>query len=202
MAEFRLSTGEICLIDDEDLSLAADRTWRLTRRANGDEGYVTGAFRDQGRKTTKPIHRVIMQPTGDAVVDHINGNRLDNRRCNLRICTHKQNMRNRRPNRGKDHGYKGIYRRPGESRWHAQINLDGKFVRIGTFDDPQSAAVAYDRAATHHFGEYARLNFSADRDWILPQLAVATTPHSAGFRRLGARLAEAEGRRGSGIGRD
>lgn len=100
------------------------------------------------------LHRLIMKAPKGMVVDHINGDRFDNRKCNLRICTQAENMRNRKPNAGVK--YKGV--RLKYSRFEARIGVGKKQIFIGKFDTEIEAAMAYNEAAVKFHGEYARLN--------------------------------------------
>jgi len=100
------------------------------------------------------LHRIILNAPKDMQVDHINGNRLDNRRENLRLCTHQQNCMNRKP---VTPGYKGVSWAKG--KWRAQIRYQGYTHYLGNnFDAPEEAAQAYDEKAKELFGEFARLN--------------------------------------------
>lgn len=103
------------------------------------------------------LHRLIAEPPAGMLVDHINGDSLDNRRDNLRCCTHRQNSQNMRKYSGK-HRFKGI-RQEGR-RWRAEIRREGRTQHIGTFDNDVDAALAYDNAARELFGEFARPNFA------------------------------------------
>lgn len=102
------------------------------------------------------MHREIVNAPDGMEVDHINGNQLDNRRCNLRICTHAQNTRNRKPH-GSLPRFKGV--KAVDRRWCAQIMVNGIETYLGRFDSAVAAARAYDAAARRLHGEYARLNF-------------------------------------------
>jgi hypothetical protein len=113
------------------------------------------------------LHRMIIDVPGGMMVDHINGNRLDNRRCNLRVCTNRQNCQNQTIAR-KDNtsGYKGVSYSRRHRKWRAWIaagslrsNGTRKNVSLGYFADAADAARAYDAAARLHFGEFARCNF-------------------------------------------
>ena len=104
------------------------------------------------------MHRLIMQAIDGQYVDHINGDGLDNRRENLRICTHAQNMQNQMPVRLGTSKYKGVSWDKVAKKWAAHINLDGKPKKLGRFVAEEDAAKAYDSAAIEHYGEYARPN--------------------------------------------
>lgn len=105
------------------------------------------------------IHRLILGITKETeYADHINGDRLDNRRSNLRIVTHRQNMMNVRPRSA--NGYKGVSHSPStKNKWRAYINPNRKQINLGYYATPEEAAKAYDEAAIKYFGEYAYLNF-------------------------------------------
>lgn len=94
-------------------------------------------------------------------VDHVNGDKLDNRKCNLRVCTHKQNLRNQKKHRNGAASYKGVSGRAtasGRVRYRATITVDYRQLCLGTFATELEAAVAYNAAALEHHGEFARLN--------------------------------------------
>jgi hypothetical protein len=98
-----------------------------------------------------------MQPAPGQEVDHIDGNGLHNQRSNLRVCSHAQNVRNRRRNKGKTSSqYKGVY--PQEGLWNAQIRLEGLQVYLGMYASEVKAAHAYNLAAVEKHGQYACLN--------------------------------------------
>jgi hypothetical protein len=91
--------------------------------------------------------------------DHINGDTLDNRRCNLRVCSHQQNISNRKKQRNPTTSqYKGVHLDKARGKWHAKLRSHGRMVHIGYFTSEEDAAQAYNEAARKHFGEFARLN--------------------------------------------
>jgi len=91
------------------------------------------------------------------VIDHINQNKLNNRRNNLRVCSRSENGANRSIPKTNTSGYKGVYRI--KNKWMAQIGIKNKSIYLGCFDEKVDAAIAYDTAATKAFGAFARLNF-------------------------------------------
>ncbi len=121
------------------------------------------AFREKktGPKSTKKVslHREIMNFPKNKLVDHKNGDTLDNRRSNLRLATHIQNMQNRRKRKNTTSKYVGLWRDKRTNRWAARITFNKKPIFLGRFDSEIAAAKAYDRAAKKYFGEFARLNF-------------------------------------------
>ena len=106
--------------------------------------------------TKRYSHREIMTPPTGMVVDHVNRDRLDNRRSNLRVCTQSQNLANSPKLRGGSSRFKGVSIRRG--RWRAQIGISGKIIHLGYFTDEAAAARAYNEAAQATFGEFALLN--------------------------------------------
>ena len=103
------------------------------------------------------LHRYLLRPEIGMHVDHINGNRLDNRRENLRVCTHSQNHMNKSSCRGRSK-YKGAYWWPQKGKWKSSIKVNGKDKYLGLFLTEEDAAKAYNQAALKHYGEFARLN--------------------------------------------
>lgn len=148
------NSGRVALVDAEDL--AELRRWRWIELG----GYVVRQQRTaSGGSTLIYLHRWLMQARPSEVVDHINNDRLDNRRsCNLRLCTQSENLANRPA--PMPHGYRGVY--PDGPSWRAQIKVRGKNRRLGTHRTPEAAARAYDVAALAAFGRFARLNFPGE----------------------------------------
>lgn len=172
MAEIALTSGETCLVDEDALPMLEPHSWFGTANASGA---VYARAKIDGR--TVAMHRFLM-PAGPAQqVDHRDGNTLNNQRANLRPCTAQQNGFNKRKRSG---GYKGAV--PKGRYWRSVIMVNGKQKSLGVYPTEIEAAIAYDRAAVEHFGEFASLNFSPDRDWLLPY-AVLPTTRSASWRR-------------------
>ena len=98
-----------------------------------------------------------MNPPKNMVIDHINGDKLDNRRSNLRICTKQQNVCNNDTHKDVRKGkYKGYSLSRG--KYAARIKVKGKLIYLGGYDTEEAAALAYNAAAIKHFGEYAKIN--------------------------------------------
>lgn len=155
-----LNQGKFALIDEADADLILGRQWFVQRVAQSDSLFYayTGSAKDGTRIS---MHRLITGAEPGVLVDHRNGDGLDNRRHNLRTCTHTQNMQNRKMHSNNRSGFKGVYqhRGKGSNRWYAQLRVDGRRIHIGAFPTPEDAARAYDEAALRHHGEFARLNF-------------------------------------------
>jgi len=106
------------------------------------------------------MEKVIMRALDTERVDHIDGNTLDNRKCNLRLATPTENARNSRKAKGKwTSRYKGVSWSRVDRRWRAEIRVNGKIVYLGLHRVEYLAACAYDRAAIKHFSRFARPNF-------------------------------------------
>ena len=89
-------------------------------------------------------------------IDHVDGNRANNRLSNLREATHTQNMQNRKINRNNKCGFKGVARVP-SNRWRARIKVSNKSIHLGTFDTRAQAGEAYAEAADKYFGKFVRV---------------------------------------------
>lgn len=154
-AEIPLKNGLVACVDLEDVPLVSSNGWVLDdTKPNWYVHTCTG--RGKNRKTLR-LHRLIMQPPDDKLVDHIDGNGLNNRKSNLRICTDRQNSANSRKIANKTSKYKGVFRRE-SGRWRAAIRVNGKLINIGTFTDEMEAARAYNAMAVLYFGSFAWLN--------------------------------------------
>ena len=142
------NTGKQFFVDAKDYHKISKDEWWENR-----SGYV--ATWDE----SKLLHRLIMKPAKNQFIDHINGNKLDNRRCNLRICTHAENMRNRTKHKLMSSQYKGVYyTEDRKNKWRAQIVKDKKKYHLGSYQTEIEAAKAYNRAAKELHKEFAKLN--------------------------------------------
>ena len=147
-----LTQGFFAIVDAADYERLSRHKWTVSRK--GDKCY---AYRkDKGRNVL--MHRLIMQAPSGLVVDHIDGNGLNNRRSNLRLCTQAQNCRNARPRAGTSR-FKGVRAHNAPGQFAAEITFEGRAQYIGSFDDEIEAAIAYDLRAVVLFAEFARLNF-------------------------------------------
>lgn len=149
-----LTRGMHAIVDAEDYKWLSQYKWHAGRPTKAGKIY---ARRTRRRGDVILMHRQIMNPPRGMVVDHINGNTLDNRRCNLRICTQTENIHNSRLRCDAQSRFKGVY--PKGDKWYARIKHRGKIYYLGTFDDDVEAAKARDRKATELYGQYAWLNF-------------------------------------------
>lgn len=161
MKKVQLTHGYVALVDDEDYDrVVALGSWQA--QPDGQTVYARKRIyvRGTGRDSHKPSFLMHCFILGSFGVDHRNGDGLDNRRANLRIATHGQNMANKRIYRNNTSGFKGVTRNTGSGRpWRAQLKADKKHYHLGYYDTPEAAARAYDAAARELFGEFARPNF-------------------------------------------
>ena len=148
-----LTQGKFAIVDAEDYPRLARHKWAVSQSR-----YNFYACRwIHGKKIS--MHRLILNAPHGMLVDHIDGNGLNNRKANLRLCTITQNNRNSRPYRNATSKYKGVCWEKACRKWYAKIKPNRKTISLGLFTDQIEAAVAYDRKAEVLFGEFAYLNF-------------------------------------------
>ena len=104
------------------------------------------------------MHRVITGAGKGIFVDHKDSDSLNNQRCNLRLCTHRQNNQNRQANKNSGGGFKGVSWYKPSKKWRAQITVNDKNRHLGLFANEPDAARCYNAAALALHGEFARLN--------------------------------------------
>jgi hypothetical protein len=157
MAEVILASGQAAEVDKKDFWTVACHAWHLHQKKGRRTRYAAALF----KKKTILMHRFILGIESlprRVQIDHINGNGLDNRRCNLRIVDQRHQSMNVPPQRNKAVPFKGVSRKRG--KFQASIRVDYRSIYLGTFESAEDAARAYDEAARKHFGEYAYTNFS------------------------------------------
>lgn len=152
----RLTQNQETLVDNETFIWASNYKWLNNKKKN--KFY---AIRRQNKKTIY-LHREIMNAQKGQYVDHINGNSLDNRKTNLRICSNAENSRNSKTKSNNTSGYKGVVWLKRERKWRSRIKVNYKLIVIGYYNDIKEAAKAYNQAAKEYFGEYAWLNIIKD----------------------------------------
>ncbi len=148
-----LTRGRVAVVDASDYAWLSRHQWHLV----SPRGRCYAGRSRHGKRIS--MHREIMKPPKGYVVDHIDGDGLNNRRSNLRICTLCQNHQNQAKAPGCSSQYKGVHREKRSGKYTAQIRPGHKQIHLGMFDDEIEAARAYDRKAVELFGEYAWLNF-------------------------------------------
>lgn len=152
MRTIALTQGKVAIVDDEDFEWLSQWKWTYRwKKAN----YGIAVFKrwQHGRQVTYKMHRMIAGAQPGEIVDHKNGNPLDNRRCNLRICTIQENLRNRtRKKPDCSSRFKGVHR--SGNRWIAQIRVSGRGFHLGSFVEEEDAALMYDVACQIIYGEF------------------------------------------------
>lgn len=157
-----LHGGLVVLVDPEDYEGLNVHTWSV--KESSRTLYAHRLVHQNGETKVIPMHREIMGlvgSDGSVEVDHVNGDGLDNRKANLRKCAHKQNMANMRPRIATSH-FKGVYWNKEESKWAAQMRVDGRRTHLGLYEDEVAAARAYDKEALFRNGEFAYTNFGRE----------------------------------------
>lgn len=151
MREILLAKGLIALVDDEDFESINQFRWK-----RDIQGYASSKIRLDGKQKDIFMHRVIMKVSDRRIIlDHVNGNKLDNRRSNLRFATNSQNGMNRGMPSNNTSGFKGVTRHKRTGKWQASINFNGMFRYLGLYANPEDAHAAYCAAALKYHGEFA-----------------------------------------------
>jgi hypothetical protein len=146
-----LGHKKFTLVDEDDYQKFSRHTWRVTSEGYAARGIVRGILY---------LHREIIKAKKGPAVDHINRNKLDNRKINLRICSYGQNIQRRGKFKSNSTSkYKGVHWSEARKRWIAQIHIQYKNINLGRFKTEADAARAYDKRAVKAFGKYAWTNF-------------------------------------------
>jgi hypothetical protein len=153
--EIQLTQGKVALVDDADFDWLNQWKW-TAHKDRFDKWYARRLQWTGVIYKTIYMHRLILNASKGAEVDHKDGDGLHNCRRNLRESTHKQNSANQKAK--SNTGYKGVILERG-GRYSAHIYVNRKHITLGRFNNPIDAARAYDEAARKNFGEFAHLNF-------------------------------------------
>lgn len=165
MKEIYITKGQKTIVDDEVHEYLSQWKWlchkgyarRCRRKYESKEIYPSDVIH-MSREIWKLVGRVL--PKG-YILDHINGDKLDNRLCNLRACTQNENIWNTRLSKVGNAGYRGVHKREKIQPYRpyvARICVRNKSIALGSFADPKEAALAYNEAAKKYHGEFAILN--------------------------------------------
>ena len=146
MKKIKLTQGKYALVDKENFEYLNQLKWCF-------DGRYAQSFQN-GSKVR--MHRIISNAPSGLEVDHINGNGLDNRKLNIRLCLHKDNGRNLKLQRRNKSGQKGVEKV--KNKWRSSIVVDYRKNHIGYFYTKQEAALAYNNSALKNYGRFARLN--------------------------------------------
>ena len=148
-----LTKGKYAIIDTIDREKVSKYVWHVIEKNNG-MFYAQTDVTINNKNVSISLHRYITDAADAYVVDHINGDGLDDRQSNLRVCTNKQNIRNSKIRSDNSSGYKGVVKI--RNKWRASITVDGKTIYLGLYDSPEEAHSSYCEAAERYFGEFAR----------------------------------------------
>lgn len=153
--EITLTQGKVAFVDDEDYPKLFGYKWRFSSR-----GYAVrwGSW-GSGKRRMVLMHRETNKTPNGFGTDHINHNKLDNRKINLRTCNHAENKQNSVSKVGTSQ-YKGVYWHKLRKIWMARITIFKKIHYLGCYDDEEMAAMAYDLIARQVFKKFAKLNFT------------------------------------------
>ena len=153
MKKINLTRGAVAIVDDKDYEKLSKHRWYY------NQGYALRAITlDSGNQAWIKMHTAIMGKIKGLEIDHINGDRLDNRKENLRHVTHLQNVQNKASDKNTSSQYKGVHWCKERKRWKSQIAIDGKHYHLGLYRNEKDAAYVYNVWAEYFFGAYARLN--------------------------------------------
>lgn len=152
MKIIKLYSGEVVLVDDEDYDRLVGIQWYIHT-----QGYASGRVRLNNKLTMVLMHRYILNTPDGYGTDHIDGNKLNNQKANLRMCTQKMNMRNAVYQNAT--GYTGVKLRK-NGRYQARISISGKQLSLGTFDTAEEAYLKYMETASMLL-DFARRNVNA-----------------------------------------
>lgn len=151
-----LTQGQFALIDICDIDLVKEHSWYAAWNTRTNSYYAVAKIpNSEGKRVSIPMHRYIMNPPKEILVDHINIISYDNRRSNLRLATFSENIRNRLLSSSNSSGFKGVYWHTQSKRWRAQITVDGNRIYLGSFLTPEEAHEAYCAAALKYHKEFA-----------------------------------------------
>lgn len=164
VARITLTQGYTALVDDEDVErVLACGSWHVSIETGGVYAVHTQRIPGTRKTVSVRLHRFIMNAPDESDVDHINGDGLDNRRANLRLCTDSENQRNaRKQKRQTASRYKGVTWHKAVKRWQAQIQVAGRNQYLGVFHSEIDAARAYDAAARVVSSKFAKCNLTEE----------------------------------------
>jgi len=155
MKEISLTQGKVSPVDDEDYTYLSQWKWYYSA-----DGYAVRSYRKlNGKRGRLYMHRIINNTPKGIDTDHINRDRLYNRKINLRNATRMQNLANTDKPKNNRSGYKGVSWNKKNCKWHASIRFNRKKIHLGYFHDVDTAAVTYDIAAYNLYGKFAKMNF-------------------------------------------
>ena len=150
-----LTKGQYAIIDACDYEVVSKHVWHAVY-VESIQGYYAATNINFGIKRRPiPMHRMIMNAPDDRLIDHINGNGLDERRENLRECSYSENVRNSKISKNNKSGFKGVNWSNVMKKWEAKIMVNRKKIHLGYYDTPEEAHESYCAAALKYHKEFA-----------------------------------------------
>lgn len=162
MKKIKLPCGKETIVDDDVYGSIGELAWHAL-----PTDYVTVTMGSKKNKMRLYLHRYIVRPRPGFEVDHLNKNRLDNRRENLKECTRGQNQHGTSRSGKKYSPYKGVTKNPAATfrPWTVNMGKDGKVWKLGCYSTEMEAALAHDIAAIQAYGIHAKTNFLPPGNW-------------------------------------
>lgn len=158
MKTINLSNNYQTIVDDDDYDELNKFKW--SARVDGNKVYAVRKGKPHENCSQISMHRVIMNVCDSKIwVDHIDGNGLNNTRCNLRLATNSQNQLNRGLGKRNTSGYIGVSYHKASNKWRSTLVINGRSIFLGHFSDKESAAIARDNAIIMYAPNYGVLNF-------------------------------------------
>lgn len=159
MKTIRVSKGKyLTLVSDRDFRQLSKYSWHVIKERGGTK-YAATSIKVNGRYKRVLMHRMIMGEKLNFLIDHADGNGLNNTRENLRFCTYAQNNANSKVRSTNRVGFKGVKHIDNPTKpWLASIKHEGQQIYLGQYARVEDAARAYNEAAKKYYGEFARLN--------------------------------------------
>ena len=158
MKKIPLTKGYFSIVDEEDYYIIIKHKWCVGLFGVDTKCIYALRRGRKGESKTVYMHRQIMNASKDCEIDHINGNGLDNRKCNLRVVSHSQNMYNKRKKMNTSSKFKGVSFDKKSRMWDCRIHENGKQIFLGRFKFEKDAAIIYNQAAKLIAGEYCNSN--------------------------------------------
>lgn len=151
-----LPSGEKVFVDDEDYGFVSRFKWRMSGKYAATTSGIH--YNDSSKRNTVYMHRLVLLAPASLQVDHIDGNKLNNKKSNLRVCTATQNRGNTPYQTNNTSGFKGVTYDKARRQWKAQISYKKVAKGLGRFNKKEDAARAYNQAAKKYYGIFAWLN--------------------------------------------